>query len=77
MVKMAFESQLKEIVLHPKGYIYTVDVEGTDGCITTMTTEVKGDVKVYNGVSPNNDGMNDFFKNYLPGALPAKPRKNI
>jgi gliding motility-associated-like protein len=56
-----FESQLKEIVYIPRG-IYTVDVEGTDGCITTMTTEVKGDVKVYNGVSPNNDGMNDFFK---------------
>jgi gliding motility-associated-like protein len=56
-----FEAQLKELVYIPRG-IYTVDVEGSDGCVTTVTKEVKGDVKVYNGVSPNNDGMNDYFK---------------
>jgi gliding motility-associated-like protein len=56
-----FEANLKELVYIPRG-IYTVDVEGSDGCVSTLTTEVKGDVKVYNGVSPNSDGMNDFFK---------------
>jgi len=56
-----FEAQQKEIVYIPIG-AYTVEVEGSDGCITTMTTEVKGDVKIFNGVTPNNDGMNDYFK---------------
>jgi gliding motility-associated-like protein len=56
-----FESNLQELVYVPRG-IYTAHVEGTDGCVTTITTEIKGDVKIYNGVSPNNDGMNDFFK---------------
>jgi gliding motility-associated-like protein len=55
------EWQLKELVYIPQGK-YTVEVEGTDGCITTATTEVKGDVKVFNGVSPNGDGMNEYFR---------------
>ena len=56
-----FEAQQKELVYIPIGF-YTVDVEGSDGCFTTLETEIKGDVKIYNGVTPNNDGMNDFFK---------------
>ena len=56
-----FEAQQKELVYIPLGF-YTVDVEGSDGCITTLETEVKGDVKIFNGVTPNNDGMNDYFK---------------
>jgi gliding motility-associated-like protein len=56
-----FESQQKELAYLPMG-IYTVEVEGSDGCVTYATAEVKGDVKIYNGVSPNGDGMNDFFK---------------
>ena len=56
-----FFQQQKEIVYIPMG-TYNVDVEGTDGCITSSVVEINGDVKVYNGVSPNDDGMNDYFK---------------
>ena len=55
-----FEAQEKEIVYIPVGK-YTVEVEGTDGCVSTAEAEVKGDVIIYNGVSANYDGLNDFF----------------
>ncbi len=56
-----FEENLKELVYIPAGK-YTVVVEGTDGCTTSAETEVKEDVIIYNGVSANNDGMNDYFQ---------------
>jgi hypothetical protein len=55
-----FESQGKELVYIPVGK-YIVEVEGTDGCITSTEAEVKGDIIIYNGVSANNDGLNEFF----------------
>ncbi|MCG8306114.1 MAG: gliding motility-associated C-terminal domain-containing protein, partial [Cytophagales bacterium] len=55
-----FETQQKELVYIPIGK-YIVEVEGTDGCITSAEAEVKGDVIIYNGVSANYDGLNDFF----------------
>ena len=55
-----FEAQEKELVYIPVGK-YRVEVEGTDGCITSAEAEVKGDVIIYNGVSANYDGLNDFF----------------
>ena len=55
-----FETQEKEIVYIPVGK-YIVEVEGTDGCISSTEAEVKGDVIIYNGVSANNDNLNDFF----------------
>ncbi|MCK5469152.1 MAG: hypothetical protein KAI99_11595, partial [Cyclobacteriaceae bacterium] len=45
-----FESQEKEIVYIPAGK-YRVEVEGTDGCISSTEAEVKSDVIIYNGVS--------------------------
>jgi hypothetical protein len=56
-----YEEQLKEISYLPVGK-YRVEVEGTDGCITPAEAEVKGDVIIYNGVSANYDGFNDFFQ---------------
>jgi len=55
-----FVAQEKELVYLPVGK-YLVEVEGTDGCISTAETEVKADIVIYNGVSANNDGSNDFF----------------
>jgi hypothetical protein len=55
-----FEAQEKEIVYIPVGK-YTVEVEGSDGCISSAEAEVKGDVIIYNGVSANYDGLNDYF----------------
>lgn len=55
-----YEEQLKEIGYLPVGK-YRVEVEGTDGCISSAEAEVKGDVIIYNGVSANFDGYNDFF----------------
>ncbi|MDZ7608419.1 MAG: gliding motility-associated C-terminal domain-containing protein [Cyclobacteriaceae bacterium] len=56
-----FETQVKELVYMPMGE-YRVDVEGTQGCITSMTVVIKGDVIIYNGVSANGDGFNDFLR---------------
>ena len=56
-----FEAQEKKIVYIPAGK-YRVEVEGTDGCITSTEAEVKEDVIIYNGVSANNDGLNDCFQ---------------
>lgn len=55
-----FETQEKEIVYIPIGK-YRVEVEGTEGCISSTEAEVKGDVIIYNGVSANADGYNDYF----------------
>lgn len=41
---------------------YEVEVEGSDGCISTKIARVDTDITIYNGVSANNDGMNDFFQ---------------
>lgn len=40
---------------------YPVTVTTTSGCSTTAIAEVGLDITVYNGVSPNGDGNNDFF----------------
>ena len=55
-----FEALEKEIVYIPSGK-YRVEVEGSDGCISSAEAEVKADIIIYNGVSANNDGLNDFF----------------
>ncbi|MCC5929526.1 MAG: gliding motility-associated C-terminal domain-containing protein [Cyclobacteriaceae bacterium] len=41
---------------------YEAEVEGSDGCISTKIARVDTDITIYNGVSANNDGMNDFFQ---------------
>lgn len=57
-----FESQMKEILYIPAG-TYRVEVEGTDGCFTPpLDAEVNIDLLIFNGVSANFDGLNDFFK---------------
>ena len=56
-----FTAQEKELVFIPVGK-YLVIVEGTDGCTTEAEAEVKGDVVIYNAVSPNHDGLNEFFQ---------------
>ncbi|MCF6335517.1 MAG: gliding motility-associated C-terminal domain-containing protein, partial [Spirochaetales bacterium] len=56
-----FFAQEKELVYIPVGK-YRVDVEGTDGCVASAEAEIKGDIIIYNGVSANYDGLNDFFQ---------------
>lgn len=56
-----YEEQLQEINYIPAGK-YRVEVEGSEGCISSTEAEVKGDVLIYNGVSANYDGLNDYFK---------------
>ena len=56
-----FEAEGKELTYIPVG-TYRVVVEGTDGCFSETTAEVKGDIIIYNGVSANGDGMNDYFQ---------------
>lgn len=41
---------------------YQVEVEGSDGCFTVQDIEITGDITIYNGVSANSDGMNDYFQ---------------
>jgi gliding motility-associated-like protein len=41
---------------------FTVEVEGTEGCMTVHEVDVTGDITIYNGVSVNGDGLNDFFQ---------------
>jgi gliding motility-associated-like protein len=41
---------------------YQVDVEGSEGCFTTEEFDIAGDIIIYNGVSDNHDGLNDFFQ---------------
>ncbi|MEK6477879.1 gliding motility-associated C-terminal domain-containing protein [Catalinimonas sp. 4WD22] len=45
--------------LYAGNYKYTVF--GTNGCIVEGDVTVEADIKVYNGVSPNGDGDNDYF----------------
>ena len=56
-----FMTQEKELVYIPVGK-YRVEVEGTDGCIADAEAEVKGDILIYNGVSANFDGLNEYFQ---------------
>jgi hypothetical protein len=56
-----FEAQEKELVFIPIGK-YQVIVEGTDGCTSQAEAEIKGDVVIYNAVSANQDGLNEFFQ---------------
>ncbi|MGF1637805.1 MAG: gliding motility-associated C-terminal domain-containing protein, partial [Cyclobacteriaceae bacterium] len=56
-----FVSDVAETFYLPQGE-YEVEVEGSDGCITTKLAEVGTDIVIYNGVSANNDGINDFFQ---------------
>jgi hypothetical protein len=56
-----FTAQEKELVFIPIGK-YLVIVEGTDGCTSEAEAEVKGDIVIYNAVSANNDGLNEFFQ---------------
>jgi gliding motility-associated-like protein len=45
----------------PSG-VYTVTAISFKNCKTPKTFEIKTDLSVYNGVSRNNDGLNDFFE---------------
>jgi len=56
-----FIAQEKELVFLPIGN-YKVIVEGTDGCNSEADAEVKGDIIIYNAVSANQDGLNEFFQ---------------
>jgi len=56
-----FNAQEKELVFIPVGK-YQVIVEGTDGCTTEAEAEIKGDIIIYNAVSANQDGLNEFFQ---------------
>jgi len=40
---------------------YEVEVEGSPNCTTIEPVKVGTDIIVYNGMSPNNDQLNDFF----------------
>jgi gliding motility-associated-like protein len=51
----------QEVFYLPVGY-YTVEVEGTEGCFSEDEIEVKGDIIIYNGISANEDGLNDYFQ---------------
>ncbi len=41
---------------------YTVSVKSNNGCQTTKSFTVPVDIKVFNGITDNNDGENDFFQ---------------
>jgi len=41
---------------------FTVIARSFRDCETEKTFEVKNDINIYNGVSRNNDGLNDFFE---------------
>jgi hypothetical protein len=56
-----FEAQGKELVFIPIGN-YDVIVEGSDGCNSEAKAEIKGDIIIYNAVSANQDGLNEFFQ---------------
>src|SRR5699024_8935582 len=45
----------------PVGH-YSVTVTSIAGCTTTQDFIIGTDINVYNGVSPNGDGLNDEFK---------------
>jgi gliding motility-associated-like protein len=44
----------------PAGF-YEVTITDEKGCKHTKTAEIKSEIHVYNGVSPNGDGKNDKF----------------
>ena len=49
-------------VLGKEAGIYTVTITDKEGCSTTISYEVKGTVcKIPKGISPNNDGDNDYL----------------
>lgn len=49
-------------ILGKEAGIYSVMVTDNDGCSTTISYEVKGTVcKIPKGISPNNDGENDYL----------------
>jgi gliding motility-associated-like protein len=41
---------------------YELEVEGSEGCFSYGQFEILGDIIIYNGVSDNNDGLNDYFQ---------------
>ncbi|HKZ37668.1 MAG TPA: gliding motility-associated C-terminal domain-containing protein, partial [Chryseolinea sp.] len=42
--------------------IFTVKATSFKSCETSKTFEIKSDITVYNGISRNNDGLNDIFE---------------
>jgi large repetitive protein len=42
--------------------VYNVTVTSTLGCATTKDVEIKPEIRPFNGISRNNDGLNEFFK---------------
>ena len=45
----------------PSG-VFVVTATSFKNCKTSMTFEIKADLSIYNGVSRNSDGLNDFFE---------------
>jgi gliding motility-associated-like protein len=41
---------------------YTAIVTSFLGCVTTKDVEIIADIRPFNGISRNNDGLNEFFK---------------
>ncbi|WKN31205.1 gliding motility-associated C-terminal domain-containing protein [Porifericola rhodea] len=48
------------LINQPAGF-YEVTITDDQGCKHTKTAELKSEIHVYNGVSPNGDGKNDKF----------------
>src|SRR5690606_8198499 len=53
--------RLPEISNIPVG-VYPFDVIGSNGCKANGTAKIGNDINVYNGLTPNGDGDNDFFE---------------
>ncbi|HEX6225775.1 MAG TPA: gliding motility-associated C-terminal domain-containing protein, partial [Chryseolinea sp.] len=53
----------------PSG-VFTVTAISFKNCKTTQSFEVKTDISIYNGVSRNSDGLNDFFEVGCIGEYP-------
>jgi gliding motility-associated-like protein len=57
----------------PKG-AFTVTATSVDHCVTTKTFEILPEILVFNGVSSNNDGLNDIFE---IACIQDFPRNNV
>ncbi len=54
--------------------MYTVDFRASNGCDYSASFEIEANIRIYNGVSANNDGLNDFF---LIDCLDFFPNNNV
>ncbi|MEM9326132.1 MAG: gliding motility-associated C-terminal domain-containing protein, partial [Bacteroidota bacterium] len=54
--------------------VYTINFRASNGCDYTSEFEIESSIKVYNGVSANDDGLNDFF---LVDCIDFFPNNNV